>query len=136
MPGRPGDKRTVYARIAARLREQVITGTWQLGQRLPTETELAEEYNVSRGTIVRALKVLRDEGVVMTIHGRGSLVAVAPDVAEVRIGPGDTIRARMPDDAERDTMGLAPGVPLLAVTRHGAPEPELYDAAHTIIRGA
>jgi GntR family transcriptional regulator len=136
MPGRPGDKKTVYARVAARIREQVIAGAWQLGQRLPSEGELAEDYGVSRGTVNRALQVLRDEGVIMTIHGRGSTVAVVPDVTVVRLGRGDTVLARMPDDAERDAMGLAPGVPLLAVTRHAGTEPELYDAAVTVIRGA
>ena len=136
MPGRPGDKSAQYARVAARIRQEVIAGVWELGQRLPPETALAAHYGVSRGTVVRALDVLRLEGVIVTIHGRGSHIAVAPDVAVVRVGAADGATARMPDDAERDAMGLAPGVPLLVVTRPGAPEPELYDGAVTVIRGA
>jgi GntR family transcriptional regulator len=41
---------------------------------LPSETQLQQEYGVSRGTIRRALAVLRDEDLIVTIAGRGTLV--------------------------------------------------------------
>lgn len=135
MPGQPGDKSAQFARVAARLREQITSGTWRLGQRLPPELELKETYGVSRGTIVRALNQLRAEGLIMTVHGQGSEVAAVPAVTAVRVGPADIAMARLPDDQERDALGMAPGVPLLIVTRSGG-SPEFYDGAVTVIRGA
>jgi DNA-binding transcriptional MocR family regulator len=136
MPGRPGDKSAQFIRVAARIREKVMSREWPLGHRLPAEYELAEAYGVSRGTIVRALEQLRDEGLIMTTHGQGSAVAVEPDVTVVRVGPGDAVMTRLPEDSERDALNIPPGVPLLAVTRPGAAEPELYNGAVTVIRGA
>lgn len=135
MPGTPGDKRTQFARVAARIREEVTAGAWRLGEQLPPENGLAERYGVSRGTVVRALAQLRAEGVIMTVHGRGSQIASVPAVSVVRVGPDDLAITRMPEDEERDSLGMAPGVPLLVVTRAGA-KPELYDGAVTVIRGA
>jgi DNA-binding FadR family transcriptional regulator len=129
MPGGPGEKRAVSARIAARIREEITAGVWRLGQRLPPEFELAAAYGVSRGTVVRALELLRGEGLVMTVHGQGSQVAAIPELAIVVLGPGDSAAARMPDDHERDA-------PLMVVTRRGGAAPGLYDAAVTVIRGA
>jgi GntR family transcriptional regulator/MocR family aminotransferase len=136
MPGRPGDKRAQFARVAARIREEVRDGWWRLGQRLPPEAELAARYGVSRGTVVRALDVLRAEGLVVTVHGQGSEIASVPEVAVVRLGPADSAVARMPEDHERDALGMPPGVPLIVVRRPGAGGPELYDGAVTVVRGA
>lgn len=136
MPGRPGEKRTQYARVAARIRQDVTDGSLALGQRLPTENELAAIYGVSRGTVVRALDVLRAEGVIDTVHGQGSRIAAIPEVAVVLLGPADTAVTRMPDDHERDALNMAPGVPLLVVTRGAGGNRELYNGALTVIRGA
>lgn len=135
MPGSPGDKRAQFARVAARIREEVTAGTWRLGQQLPSETALAARYGVSRGTVVRALVQLRAEGVIMTVHGRGSEIASVPAVTVISLGPADTAITRLPEDGERDALGMAPGVPLLVVTRPGGAAPELYDGAVTVIRG-
>lgn len=135
MPGSPGDKSAQFARVAARLRQSITDGTLQLGERLPSEGALSERYGVSRGTVVRALQRLRDEGLIVTVHGQGSVVAFVPVVAVVRVGPGDIVVTRMPDDEERDQLGMAPGVPLFVVTRPAA-GPEVYDGAVTVVRGA
>lgn len=134
MPGQSGEKTAQFARVAARLREQIAGGTLRLGQRLPPELELKETYGVSRGTIVRALDQLRAEGLIITVHGQGSEVASVPAVVQVRVGPADIATARLPDDREREALRMPPGVPLLVITRPGAP-PELYDGAVTVIRG-
>ena len=135
MPGQPGDKSAQFARVAARVREEIVRGVWPLGERLPGEIALAARYGVSRGTVVRALELLRDESIIVTVHGQGSRVAVVPVVQIIRVGPGDRVFARLPEDHERETLGIAPGVPLLVVTRAGSDAPELYDAAVTIVTG-
>lgn len=136
MPGRPGDKRAQFARVAARIRQEVTDGVWQLGQKLPSENELAAHYQVSRGTVVRAFDVLRAEGVIDTVHGQGSRIAAIPEVAVVLLGPADTAVTRMPDDHERDALHMAPGVPLFVVTRGAGGDREIYNGAVTVLRGA
>ena len=42
--------------------------------KLPGERDLAEEYGVAYATIRRAMEVLRDRGVIITRHGRGTFV--------------------------------------------------------------
>jgi len=41
---------------------------------LPSESYLQQEYGVSRGTVRMAIGILRDEGLVVTIGGRGTFV--------------------------------------------------------------
>ncbi|WP_240204787.1 GntR family transcriptional regulator [Streptomyces actuosus] len=67
MPSRPHD-------IADDLRRQITTGRIQPGERLPSETVLAERYAVSTVTLRRALAALQGEGLVEKIHGKGNFV--------------------------------------------------------------
>lgn len=60
--------------IAAR----IASGELAPGTRLRPERELAEHYGVAYGTIRRAMQVLRDRGLITTIHGRGTFVARPP----------------------------------------------------------
>jgi DNA-binding GntR family transcriptional regulator len=56
------------------LREQITAGTWTVGDKLPTEDELCEQFGVSRHTIRIALRELRDEGFIASRQGAGSTV--------------------------------------------------------------
>ncbi len=47
--------------------------------RLPSEIELSQQYGVARMTVRRAVAQLRDKGLVVTVHGRGSFVAPRDD---------------------------------------------------------
>lgn len=127
------DKRAQFARVAARLREDIMAGTIGLGDRIAGEVDLAERFGVSRGVIQRALALLRDEGILVTVHGQGSFVTTRPVVRVIRLGPADRLTARLPEDTERLAMGMAPGVPLIVITR-GSGE-EFHDAAITVVSG-
>ena len=61
------------------------------GARLRSERDLAEYYEVSYGTIRRATAVLRDRGLIETIHGRGTFV-MRPSPALGQAKPGDSRR--------------------------------------------
>jgi GntR family transcriptional regulator len=61
-----------YQQVAARIRERIRAGA--LGPRLPSYMSLAHELEVSPMTVQRAIKVLRDEGLVVTRPGRGTFV--------------------------------------------------------------
>ncbi len=62
---------------------QAMSGQYRPHTRIPTESELVETYEVARSTARRAVKALRDEGLVYTVPQRGTYVAERPaDSAE------------------------------------------------------
>ncbi|MFE3825224.1 GntR family transcriptional regulator [Streptomyces sp. NPDC059092] len=63
-----------YERIADELRESIRAGGLRPGDRLPSETKLAERHHRSVPTVRDALRVLQDEGLVEKQHGRGNFV--------------------------------------------------------------
>ena len=60
--------------LAAILREQIQTGQLAHHDPLPSESTLMQEHEVSRGTARRAVEMLRDEGLVITLAGRATIV--------------------------------------------------------------
>ena len=65
---------TLTAVVAENIREAVFRGTLKQGERLQ-EVELSRTYNVSRGTVREALRLLQDEGMVRILPHRGAFVA-------------------------------------------------------------
>jgi GntR family transcriptional regulator len=59
--------------IAEILRGQITSGKLKKGARI-TESEITETYEVARNTARRALAVLREDGLIMTVPQRGSYV--------------------------------------------------------------
>lgn len=70
--------------IARQLRSAIADGVWEPGERLPSEQELAETFDVARGTAREALKLLSATGLVVSQRGAagGTYVAV-PKASEV-----------------------------------------------------
>lgn len=62
-----------YRQIAEIIRKRIRSGELPSGARI-TESEITEAYEVARNTARRALAVLRDEGLIMTVPQRGSYV--------------------------------------------------------------
>jgi DNA-binding GntR family transcriptional regulator len=67
--------------IAARLSERIVSGTYTPGQRV-MEQAVAEEFEVSRGPVREALRLLEKEGLVMILPRRGAQVT-NPTIVEV-----------------------------------------------------
>lgn len=65
---------TLTDQIADHLRKQISSGDLRPGTAIPSETDLREEWNASRGTVRSAVRKLEEEGLVMSRHGRGSFV--------------------------------------------------------------
>jgi len=63
-----------YQQIADRLREQITTGVFGPGERLPSEPDLIEEYQASRNTVRLAIALLTNQGLVVTRQGLGTFV--------------------------------------------------------------
>src|SRR4029077_19209143 len=59
-----------YVQLAGLLREQIKAG--ETGPRVPSIMELADETGLSAATVKRALRLLRDEGLIYTVPGRGT----------------------------------------------------------------
>lgn len=69
------DTNLLYQKIANDLRESIYSGTLKEGERLPTEMDLAKQYDVSRITSKRALEELKQSGLAYSIRGSGTYVA-------------------------------------------------------------
>ncbi len=68
----------LYSAVARRLKEDIVNGVYCVGAQLPTETGLCQRFAVSRHTIRDALKILRDEGLVSSRQGAGTVVVPPP----------------------------------------------------------
>jgi GntR family transcriptional regulator len=76
----PSAGRALYRQLAASLRADIDTAKYGPGAVIPSEAQLIRRFGVSRNTVRLAMEVLRDEGLVVTRHGRGTFVRA--DVAD------------------------------------------------------
>ncbi|MFT4200992.1 FadR/GntR family transcriptional regulator [Gordonia sp. (in: high G+C Gram-positive bacteria)] len=83
--GQPGKRATRIAQVTQQLREQISSGAWAVGDRIPTEPELVEQLGASRNTLREAVGALVHAGVLERRQGSGTYV-VAVDETEVAIG--------------------------------------------------
>lgn len=67
-----------HRQIAAWIQSLIESGEYPPGRRIPSETDIVGETGVAKTTARRAVKLLREEGWVVTVPGRGSYVAQAP----------------------------------------------------------
>lgn len=63
-----------YAQLVRILRDQIAAGVFRPGDRLPSESQLCERYEVSPMTVRRVINILADQGVVIAEQGRGTFV--------------------------------------------------------------
>ncbi|MCH4056395.1 MAG: trehalose operon repressor [Lactobacillaceae bacterium] len=63
-----------YLQIYRDLLSDIRSKKYQEGALLPSDTKLVMQYQVSRETVRRAVKLLFDEGYIQTIRGKGSIV--------------------------------------------------------------
>jgi len=67
-------KKPLYIDIYDQLFTQIKNGFYPAGSKLPTENELAAIFGVSRMTLRQALSLLQDDGLIKSVHGKGSFV--------------------------------------------------------------
>ncbi len=63
-----------YLQLARILREMITSGQVAPRQPMPSIKSITQQYGVAKGTAEKALGVLRDEGLVVTVPGRGIYV--------------------------------------------------------------
>ena len=64
----------VYLQLATILRDRIRSGDLVVGRPVPSLPHLMADYEISRGTAARAVKVLVDEKLVRIVPGRGAYV--------------------------------------------------------------
>src|SRR5579864_3327404 len=77
------DSQKVFEQVAAAIRRAIADGEAKPGERLPPARDLAAELAVNSNTVLRALRLLRDEGLLEFRRGRGVSVAGTPERAAV-----------------------------------------------------
>jgi GntR family transcriptional regulator len=79
------DPTLLHEQVAAEIRRAIAEGEASPGERIPQAKDLAAELGVNTNTVLRALRVLRDEGVVEMGRGRSIRVTGRPDRGVVSI---------------------------------------------------
>jgi len=64
----------LYAQLAEELRRQIRAGTLAPNRPVPSELTLQQTFGISRDTVRHALDILREEGLVVTVRGKGTYV--------------------------------------------------------------
>jgi GntR family transcriptional regulator len=114
----------IYQRIRDVLRDQIETGKYREGDRLPSESELVEEFSAARMTVRHALAQLVFENLIVRSPGRGSFVAPR------KLGAATIDSAsQMSFEEQISAQGRTPALKLLAFERIPAP-PEVADHLH------
>ena len=73
----------LHDQVAAEIRRAIADGEAKPGERLPPAGDLAAVLGVNRNTVLRALRILRDEGLLEFRRGRGVTVAGTPESGAV-----------------------------------------------------
>ncbi len=70
----PDDPRPPYQQVANSLRAAILTRKFTPGEKLPSQSDLAAHYGVARMTVQQALRLLREEGLILSRTGSGVFV--------------------------------------------------------------
>jgi len=69
----------LHEQVAAEIRRAIMDGEAKPGERLPPAKDLAAELGVNTNTVLRSLRLLRDEGLLEFRRGRGVTVTGTPE---------------------------------------------------------
>jgi len=73
------DPTDLYEQVAGEIRRAIAEGEAKPGERLPPAKDLAAVLGVNTNTVLRSLRVLREEGLLEFRRGRGVSVAGTPE---------------------------------------------------------
>jgi GntR family transcriptional regulator len=73
------DPTDLYEQVAGEIRRAIADGEARPGERLPPAKDLAAILGVNTNTVLRSLRLLRDEGLLEFRRGRGISVAGTPE---------------------------------------------------------
>ena len=61
-----------YHTLKESLKNDILSGVYQPGDKMPSENQLVQEYDLSRHTVRKALSILEEEGYIVAVHGKGT----------------------------------------------------------------
>lgn len=119
-----------YIRIHDAIKKEIDGGVWEIGQRLPSERDLADDYEVSRMTLRQAITLLVEEGILERRVGSGTYVASHRVQEKMRGTTSFTEIVR--------SQGKTPSSQLISYQRKPANETEIQQlqlkATDTVVR--
>jgi GntR family transcriptional regulator len=69
----------IYQQIKEKIKNWITDGVYKPSQKIPSESELIKEFDVSRLTIRKAVELLAQEGYLISKRGKGSFVTSSPE---------------------------------------------------------
>ena len=69
------DMQPLYEKVKKKITESLVQGEWRPGEAIPSETELANVYEVSQGTVRKAIDELSADSILIRRQGKGTYVA-------------------------------------------------------------
>jgi GntR family transcriptional regulator len=101
----------LHDQVAAEIRRAIADGEAKPGERLPPARDLATVLGVNSNTVLRALRILRDEGLLEFCRGRGVTVAGTPEQSRVIRRAKELVRlARSEGYRKEDLISLIEGL--------------------------
>ena len=76
------DARPIYTQISDGIRDQILGGILQRGDKLPSVRELATQLTINPNTIQRSYRELELQGWIASVPGKGSFVCGVPESAQ------------------------------------------------------
>jgi len=94
----------LHEQVAAQIRRAIAEGEAAPGDRLPPAKDLAAVAGVNKNTVLRALRLLRDEGVLEFRRGRGITVAGKPEKVAIIERAHELVDLARASGYERDEL--------------------------------
>ena len=94
----------LYEQVAAEVRRAIAEGEAKPGERLPPARDLAAVLDVNTNTVLRSLRLLREEGLLEFRRGRGVTVAGTPEKGAVIARARDLVRFARQQGYRRDEL--------------------------------
>src|SRR5438094_7624904 len=98
------DPTDLYEQVAGEIRRAIADGEAKPGERLPPARDLAAVLGVNTNTVLRSLRVLRDEGLLEFRRGRGISVAGTPERGAVVARARELLQFARAQGYERDEL--------------------------------
>jgi GntR family transcriptional regulator len=107
-----GDAATLHDQVAAEIRRAIAEREVRSGERLPPARDLAAVLGVHTNTVLRAFRLLRDEGLLELRRGRGATVTGTPERSAIlEQARALVVRARAQGYRTEDIVRLFQDVP-------------------------
>jgi GntR family transcriptional regulator len=100
----PADRTPLHEQAAAQIRRAIAEGQAAPGERLPPAMDVAAVLGVNRNTVLRALRLLREEGLLEFRRGRGITVTGTPQRTSLLTNARDLLAEARQNGYQRDDL--------------------------------